>query len=78
MHASHYGKTKNPNGSFYHKQAEELDAQYAANAWTVIVPGMYYIWRHGAADIQMPDPVVSKRNMYNRRQNSGDSKRPFE
>ena len=58
-------KCRNPSFSFYHAQAKELDAQYAANVCTVIAPGMDYIWRHGAEDIQMPGPVGSKRNMDN-------------
>ena len=58
-------KFKNPNCSFYHAQAKELDSQYAANVFTVIEPGMDYIWRHGAADIQIPVPVGSKRKMDN-------------
>ena len=28
-------------------------------------PGVDYIWRHGAADIQMPAPVGNKRKMDN-------------
>ena len=58
-------KCRNLNCSFYHAHAKELDAQYAANVCTVIAPGMNYIWVHGAADIQMPDPVGSKRKMEN-------------
>ena len=65
MHASHFGKCINPNFLFYHEQAKELDAQYAVNICTVIAPGMDYIWRHGAAGIQMPAPVGSKRKMDN-------------
>ena len=56
-------KYRYPNCSFYHVQAKELDEQYTANVCTVIAPGMDYIWRYGAADIQMPDPVGSKRKM---------------
>ena len=41
-------KCRNPNFSFYHAQAKELDSQYAANVCTMIAPGMYCIWRHGA------------------------------
>ena len=58
-------KCKNQNCSFYHAQAKKLDAQYAANLCSVIAPGMYYIWRHGAADIQMPSPVGIKLKMEN-------------
>ena len=58
-------KHRNPNCSFYHVQAKELDSKYVANVCTVIAPGMDYIWRHGASDIQMPAPVGSKRNMDN-------------
>ena len=58
-------KFRNPNFSFYHAQAKELDSQYAANVCTVIVPGMDYIWRHGTADIQMPATVGIKRKMEN-------------
>ena len=58
-------KYRNPNFSFYHAQAKYLDAQYAANVCTVIAPGMEYFWRHGAADIHMPAPVVSKCKMEN-------------
>ena len=35
------------------------------------------MWRHGAEEIQMPDPVGSKRNMDNLQQNSGDAKRRY-
>ena len=59
------GKFRNPNCSLYHAQAKELDSLYAANVCTVIAPGMDYIWRHGAADIQMPATVGSKLNMDN-------------
>ena len=58
-------KYRNPNFSFYHAQAKELDAKYAANVCKVIAPGVYYIWRHGAADIQIPAPLVSKHKMKN-------------
>ena len=58
-------KFRYPNFSFYHAQAKELDAQYAANVCTVIAPGMDYIWRHGAADIQMLAPVGRKHKMDN-------------
>ena len=50
----------NPNCAFYHAQANELDAQYAENVCTVLAPDIYYIWKHGAADINMPSPVVIK------------------
>ena len=66
MHAPHFGKKfRNPSCSFYHAQSKELDAQYAANVCTVIAPGMDYIWRHGAAEINIPDPVGSKRKINN-------------
>ena len=58
-------KCKTPNCSFYHAEAKELDSQHTANVCTVIAPVMDYIWRHGAADIQMKDPVGSKRKMDN-------------
>ena len=58
-------KSRNPNCSFYHAQAKELDSQYAANVCTVIALGVEYIWRHGAEDIQIPAPVGSKRKMDN-------------
>ena len=58
-------KCRNPNCSFYHAQAKELDAQYAANVCTLIAPGMDYIWRDGAADIQMLAPVVRNNKMDN-------------
>ena len=53
-------KCMNPNFAFYHAQPNELDAQYAENVCTVLAPDIYYIWRHGAADINMPSPVVIK------------------
>ena len=37
-----------------------MDAQYVANVFTVLEPGMDYIWRHGAADIQVSSPVGIK------------------
>ena len=58
-------KCRNPNFSFYHAQEKELDAKYTVNVCTLIAPGMYYIWRNGAADIPIPDPVGSKQNMDN-------------
>ena len=58
-------KRRNPHCLFYHAQAKELDSQYAANVFILIAPGVDYILRHGAADIQMPDPVQSKRKMDN-------------
>ena len=54
-----------------------MDSQYAANVCTVIAPGMDYIWRHGAADIQMPAPVGSKHKIDNLKQNSGDAKKRY-
>ena len=65
MHASNFGKCRNQNLSFYHAQAKELDAKYAANVCKLIAPGVDYIWRHGAADIQMPAPLGSKHKMEN-------------
>ena len=53
-------KCMSPNCSFYNAQAKEFDAQYAENICTVMAPGMDYIWRHGAADIHMSDPLGSK------------------
>ena len=49
-----------PNCYFYHAQAKEMNAQYAANVCTVLATGMDYIWRHGAEDIQVPSPIGSK------------------
>ena len=43
-------KCRKPNFSFDHAQSKELDAQYAANVCTVIVPGMEYVWRHSATE----------------------------
>ena len=58
-------KCRKPNCSLYHAQAKKLDAKYAANLCTVIAPGMDYIWRHGAADIQMLAPVGRNHKMNN-------------
>ena len=58
-------KSRNPNFSFYHAQAKELDSKYTANVCTVVAPGVYYIWRNSAADIKMPAPVGSKLKMDN-------------
>ena len=58
-------KFRNPNYLFYHVQAKEFYSQYAANVCTVIAQGMDYIWRHGAADIQIPAPEGIKSNMDN-------------
>ena len=71
-------KCRNPNCSFYHAQAKELDSEYAANVCTVIAPGMDFIWSNGEADIQMPAPIGSKCNMHNLQQNSGDEKDAME
>ena len=38
-----------------------------------MAPGMDYIWRHGAANIQIPAPVGSKRKRDNWGQDSGDA-----
>ena len=56
-------KCRNPNCSFYHAKAKKMDAQYASKVCLVIAPGIDYIWRHGAADIQIPYPVGGKRKM---------------
>ena len=37
-----------------------MNSQYAANVCTVLAPGMDYILRHDAADIQVPYPVGIK------------------
>ena len=58
-------KCRNLNFLFYHAQAKELDSQYASNVCTVIAMGVEYIFRHGAADIHIPDPLESKRKMEN-------------
>ena len=58
-------KRRNSNCSFYHAKEKSLDAQYTDNVYTVIAPGMDYICRHGASDIQMPYPVGNKLNMDN-------------
>ena len=71
-------KSRNTNCSLYHAQAKELDAQYAANVCTSIAPVIDYIWRHVAADIQMPAPVGSKDKIDNGQQSSGDAKRRYE
>ena len=59
----HYilAKYMNPNFAIYHAQAQEMDAQYAANIFTVLAPGMDYISRHGVSEIQVTSPVGSKR-----------------
>ena len=53
-------KFMNHNCNFYHAQAKEMDEKYAADICTVLSPGMDYIWRHGASDIQVQYPVGSK------------------
>ena len=58
-------KCRNPNCSLYHAQAKELDSKYTDNVCTVVALGVHYIWMHSAADIKMPAPVGSKRNMDN-------------
>ena len=58
-------KCRNPNSPFYHAQAKELDAQYAANLCTVMAPDIYYIFRHRAADIKMPSQLGRKLKMEN-------------
>ena len=58
-------KIMNPNCNFYHAQSNELDAQYAANVCTVLALGMYYIWRHGSEEIQVPSTVGNKRKREN-------------
>ena len=71
-------KCRNTNCSFYYAQAKKTDAKYAANVWTVIAPGMEYIWRNSAADIQMQAPVWIKHNMENWWENNGYAKRRYE
>ena len=44
VHVIYTGKLMNPNCSFYHAQAKEMDTQYAAKIFTVLEPGMEYIW----------------------------------
>ena len=39
---------------------KKMNSQYAANVCTVLAPGMDYILRHDAADIQVPYPVGIK------------------
>ena len=56
-------ESRNPNCLFYYAQTKELDEKYASNVYTVIAPGLDYIWRHGVADIQITAPVGSKRKM---------------
>ena len=58
-------KYMNPNCAFYHAQSNELYTQYAENVCTFMAPGMDYIRRRGAADIQVPYPVESKGNREN-------------
>ena len=60
-----------PNYAFYHAQSKEMDSQYAVNVCTVLAPGMEYIWRHGAADIQGPSPLGSNHKRERRHQDSG-------
>ena len=66
-------KWMNPNFSFFRIQAKEMYAQYVANVCTVLSPVMDYIWRHGAAYIQVPYLVGRKRKRGNWQQDSGDS-----
>ena len=42
------------------------------------IRGVEYIFRHGAADIHIPDPLESKCKMENWRQKSGYAKRRYE
>ena len=58
-------KFMKPNCAFYHAQSNELYVQYAENVCTVLSPGMDYIWRNGAAEIQVLSPVGSKRKREN-------------
>ena len=70
-------KCMKPTCLFYHAQAKELDLQYTANVCRAIALGLDCICRHGAVDIQMPDPVGSKHKRDNLRQNSGHAKRRY-
>ena len=70
-------KCRNPNFLSFRSQAKELDSQYSVNVCTVIASGMDYIWRHGAADIQMTAPVGIKRKMDLWQKNSGYAKRHY-
>ena len=60
-----WDKSRNPNCLFYYAQEKELDEQYAANVCTVIAPGMDYIWRHGASDIQISATLGRNHKMEN-------------
>ena len=53
-------------------------AQYPANVCKVLAPVMDYIWRHGAADIQVPYPVGRKPKMEGWQQDSGGTKKRYE
>ena len=70
-------KFMNPNCALYHEKETETDAQYATNIQTVIAPGMYYIWRHGASDIQVLSRVGSKSKREIRQQEIVGSKRGY-
>ena len=54
-----------------------MDSQYAANVCTVLAPGIEYIWRHGAAYIQVLYSVESNQKREKLRQDSGDAKRRY-
>ena len=67
----------NPDFYFYHVQAKKMDAHYAENVCTVLAPGVDYIWRHGAADIQVPYPIGRKHTRENLQQESGYAKQRY-
>ena len=73
--ASNFGKMQISKLLVLSCTGKELDWQYAANLFTFIALGMDYILTHGAADIQIPDPVRIKRKMDKWQQNSVDARR---
>ena len=51
-----------------------MGSHYVENVCTVLAPGMEYIWRYGAADIQILSTVGSKINKVVWQQDIGGAK----
>jgi len=52
-------KCTNQNCKFHHALGRDVDAMYAEQVCRVLAPGMDYIWRNGASDIDVPSQVGS-------------------
>ena len=73
VHASHFGKMDKPKLLVLSCTGKRIGLTICSPCMHSDCPGMYYIWWHGAADIQIPATVGSKQNMDNWNQINGDA-----